>query len=193
MINNCDKCQYLRPLQAAETLQCQPKPLGPMQSVSLDLYEVRGRHFVVMCDRFSYFCWAAPLTTLKLSTVIKTMDTWFHGVGFPLYIYSDSVPQFNAAEFKEYCAKHFITPLISSACFPQSNGLPEATVKSVKYLLLKSENYINFEDKLYDMQSIPSSGGTLSAKKMNCRFCTHLPTLEPFYNPILHVAGRNFF
>jgi hypothetical protein len=56
MINNCDKSQYLRPSQAAEPLQCQPKPLGPMQSVSLDLYEVRGRHFVVMCDGFSYFC-----------------------------------------------------------------------------------------------------------------------------------------
>jgi hypothetical protein len=121
MINNCDKCQYLRPSQAAEPLQCQPKTLGPMQSVSLDLYEVRGRHFVVMCDRFSYFCWAAPLTTLKLSTVMKTIDTWFHGVGFPQYIYLDSGPQFNAAEFKDYCAKHFIKPLVSSACFPQSN------------------------------------------------------------------------
>jgi hypothetical protein len=30
MINNCDKCQYLRPSQAAKPLQCQPKLLGPM-------------------------------------------------------------------------------------------------------------------------------------------------------------------
>jgi hypothetical protein len=87
MINNCDKCQYLRPSQAAEPLRCQPKPLGPMQSVSLDLYEVKGRHFMVMCDRFSYLCWAAPLSTLKLSTVIKTMDAWFHRVGFSQYVY----------------------------------------------------------------------------------------------------------
>jgi hypothetical protein len=48
MINNCDKCQYLRPSQAAEPLQCQPKPLGPMQSVSLNLYEVKGTHYMVM-------------------------------------------------------------------------------------------------------------------------------------------------
>jgi hypothetical protein len=130
MINNGDKCQYLRPSQVVE-----PKPLGPMQSVSLDFYEVRGRHFVVMCDRFS-----SPLTTLKSSTVIKTIDTWFHGVGFPQYIYSDSRPQFNAAKCKDYCAKRFITPIVSSACFPQSNGLAEAAVKRVKYLLLKSEN-----------------------------------------------------
>jgi transposase InsO family protein len=161
----------MRPSLAAEPLQCQPKPLGPMQSVSLDLYEVKWTHFVVMCDRFSYFCWAAPLSTLKSSTVIKTMNAWFHGVGFPHYVYSDSGPQFNAAEFKNYCAKHYIRPLVSSACFPQSNGLAEAAIKSVKYLLLKSENYIHFENKLYDMQSVPSSGGLLSpAEKNNANF-----------------------
>jgi hypothetical protein len=83
MINNFDKCQLLRPSQAAEPLQRQPRPVEPMQSVSMDLYEVRGRQFLVMCDRFSYFCRTAQLNTLKSSTVIKIIDTWFHGVGFP--------------------------------------------------------------------------------------------------------------
>jgi hypothetical protein len=59
MINNCDKCQFLHASQAAEPLQCQPQPAEPMQSVSMDLYEVKGRHFLVMCDRYSYFCWTA--------------------------------------------------------------------------------------------------------------------------------------
>jgi transposase InsO family protein len=166
-----------------------------MQSVSMDLYEVRGRHFLVMCDRFSYFCWAAPLNTLKSSTVIRIIDTWFHGVGFPKYIYSDSGPQFNAAEFKNYCAKHFITPLVSSACFTQSNGLAESAVKAAKYLLLKSENYTDFENKLYDLQNIPSSGDTLSPaeKFFKQRFRTHLPNLQPFFNPVMHEEGRKQF
>jgi hypothetical protein len=68
-------------------------------------------------------------------------------------------------------------------------------VKSVKYLLLKSENYIDFENKLYDMQSIPSSRDTLSLaeKNNNCRFSIHMQTLDPFFDPILHVAGRKQF
>jgi hypothetical protein len=53
---------------------------------------------------FSYFCWAAPSTTLKSSTVIKIMNAWFRGVGFPQYVYSDNGPQFDAAEFKDYYA-----------------------------------------------------------------------------------------
>jgi hypothetical protein len=48
MINNCDKCQLLPPSQAAEPLQRQPRPVEPMQSVSLDLYEVRGCHFLLI-------------------------------------------------------------------------------------------------------------------------------------------------
>jgi hypothetical protein len=195
MINNCDKCQLLRPSQAAEPLQRQQKPVEPMQSVSMDLYEVRGRHFLVLCDRFLYFCWAAPLNTLKSSTVRRIIDTWFHGVGFPQYIYSDSGPQFNAAKFKNYCEKHFSTPLVSSACFPQSNGLAESAVKAAKYLLLKSEYYADFENKLYDLQNIPSSGDTLSpAKKFfKSRFCTHLTTLQPYFYPIMHVEERQQF
>jgi hypothetical protein len=192
MINNCDKCQLLRPSQAAEPLQRQPKPVEQMQSVSMDLYEVRGRHFLVMCDRFSYFCWAAPLNTLKSSTVIRIIDTWFHGVGFPQYIYWDIGPQFNAAEFKNYCEKHFITPLVSSACFPQTNRLAESAVKAAKYLLLKSDNYTDFENKLYDLQNINSSGDTLSPaeKFFKRRFCTHL---QPFFNSIMHEEGRKQF
>jgi hypothetical protein len=107
----------------------------------------------------------------------------------------DSGPQFNAAEFKNYCEKHFITPLVSSACFPQSNGLAESAVKAAKYLLLKSENYADFENKLYDLQNTPSSGDTLSPaeKLFRRRFCTHLPTLQPYFNPIMHVEGRQQF
>jgi hypothetical protein len=81
--------------------------------------------------------------------VIWIIDTWFHGVGFP---------QYAAAEFKEYSKGHHITPLVSSACFPKSNGLAESAVKWAKYLLLKSDSYMDFENRLYEMQNIPSSG-----------------------------------
>jgi transposase InsO family protein len=186
MISQCDRCQLLRASQAAEPLQNQPQPIEPMQSVSMDLYEVRGRHFLVMVDRYSYFCWTAQLQSQTSSTVVKIIDNWFRGVGYPQYVFSDSGPQFAAAEFKEYCKKHHITPLVSSACYPMSNGLSESSVKTVKYLLLKSDSYIYFEKRLYELQNIPSSGDIMSPaeKKFKRRFRTDLPTLDPFFNPI---------
>jgi hypothetical protein len=114
------------------------------------------------------------------------------GVGYPQYVFSDSGPQFAAAEFKEYCRKHHITQLASSVCYPMSNGLAESSVKTVKYLLLKSDNYIDFEKRLYEMQNIPSSGDILSAaeKFFKRRFRTDLPTLDPFFNPVQIEEGR---
>jgi hypothetical protein len=55
MISHCDRCQFLRASQAAEPLQNQPQPVEPMQSVSMDLYEVKGHHFLVMVDRYCTF------------------------------------------------------------------------------------------------------------------------------------------
>jgi transposase InsO family protein len=111
-------------------------------------------------------------------------------VGYPQYVFSDSGPQFAAAEFKEYCKKHHITPLVSSACYPISNGLAESSVKTVKYLLLKSDSYIDFEKRLYELQNIPSSGDIMSpAKKIKRRFRTDLPTLDPFFNSI-QIEGQ---
>jgi hypothetical protein len=73
-----------------------------------------------------------------------------------------------------------------------SNGLAESSVKTVKYLLLKSDNYIDFEKRLYEIQNIPSSGDILSpAKKFfKRRFRTDLPTLDPFFNPVQVEEGR---
>jgi hypothetical protein len=48
MISHCDR--FLRASQAAEPLQNQPQPVEPMQSVSMDLYEVKGRHFLPSAD-----------------------------------------------------------------------------------------------------------------------------------------------
>jgi transposase InsO family protein len=142
-----------------------------------------------------YLCWTAQLQSQTSSTVIKIIDNWFRGVGYPQYVFSDNGPQFAAAEFKKYCKKHHITPLVSSACYPKSNGLAESSVKYVKYLLLKSDHYIDFEKRLYEMQNIPSSGDILLPAEFffKRRFRTDLPTLDPFFNPVQVEEGRKRF
>ncbi len=99
-----------------------------------------------MVDRYSYFCWTAQVSqnSQNSSTIIRIIDNWFRMVGYPQYIFSDSGPQFATAEFNAYCQKHYITPLVSSACYPTSNGLAESSVKIVKHLLLKSDSYMDF-------------------------------------------------
>jgi hypothetical protein len=140
LINACDKCQNLRPSLKSKPFQNLPKPSKPMQTVSMDLYELKGIHYICMCDRYLFFCWVSHLTTLRTVTVVKLINGWFKTIGYPQYIYSDNGPQFDSKEFKNYCDSPFITPLNSSPLYAQSNGLLEAAVKAVKYLLIKSDN-----------------------------------------------------
>jgi hypothetical protein len=115
-------------------------------------------------------------------------------IGYPQYIYWDNGPQFDSKEFKDYYDGHFITPLNSSPLHAQSNGLSEAAVKAVKYLLIKSDNFADFEARLYELQAVPSSGKTSSPAELfyKRQFRTKLPTLADFYDP-LEAATTEFF
>jgi hypothetical protein len=193
LINACDRCQNLRPTLKSEPLQNLPKPTKPMQTVSMDLYELKGIHYICMCDRYSFFCWVSRLTTLRTVTVIQIINGWFKTIGYPQYIYSDNGPQFDSKEFKDYCDGHFITPLNSSPLHAQSNGLSEAAVKAVKYLLIKLDNFADFEARLYELQAVPSSGKTSSPAELfyKCSFQTKLPTLADFYDLSLFAKRQN--
>jgi hypothetical protein len=116
-------------------------------------------------------------------------------IGYPQYIYSDNGPQFDSKEFKDYCNGHFITPLNSSPLHAQSNGLLEAAVKAVKYLLIKSDNFADFEARLYELQALPSSGKTSSPAELFYKrsFQTKLKTLADFYNPLVAATSENKF
>jgi hypothetical protein len=94
----------------------------------------------------------------------------------------DNGPQFENREFKDYCNGHFIAPLNSSPLHAQSNGLSEAAVKAVKDLLIKSENFADFEARLYKLQAVPSSGKTNSPAELFYKrsFQTKLLTLAIF-------------
>ena len=56
--------------------------------------------------------------------------------GWPSYIRTDSGPQFRG-EFVEYCAGNIIKHELASAYNPESNGLAEAAVKNMKFLILR--------------------------------------------------------
>jgi hypothetical protein len=88
LIDACDKCQNLRPSLKSEPLQQLPVPKDPMQTVSMDLYKLKSTHFLVMCDRYSFFCWVSHLTTLRMVTVIQIICGLFKILGYPQYIYS---------------------------------------------------------------------------------------------------------
>jgi hypothetical protein len=104
-------------------------------------------------------------------------------------------PQFDSKEFKDYCLSQFITPLNSSPLYAQSNGLSEAAVKAAKYLLIKSNNFADFEACLDELQAVPSAGNTISPAELFYKrsFRTKLPTISDFYDPLEAATSDNKF
>ena len=99
-----------------------------MHSVAMDLFECKGKHYLVMVDRFSYYIWVKELRSLTTNSVLQTLDSWFSDFGYPFIIISDNGPQFRE-EFKTYCAENGIIHAPSSPYNPRSNGLAESAVK----------------------------------------------------------------
>ena len=160
LIENCEECQTLRPSQN-DAIQFHPPAEEPMHSVSADLFECKGRHYLAMVDRFSYFIWVKELRRLGTDAVVSAMQTWFKDLGYPFIMVSDNGPQFRE-DFKAFCRSNFIIHSPSSAYNPRSNGLAESAVKAAKHLLLKSTSFADFEDSLFAWRNTPTSGSSFS-------------------------------
>ena len=110
-------------------------------------------------NRYSGFPFVEKLSKLSTSAITKNLTTWFNTFGWPERIRTDNGPQYRS-EFDEFCAEHSIVHENSSPYFPQSNGLSEAAVKQMKFLLKKcKENRDEFSDALLEFRNTPNVSG----------------------------------
>jgi len=67
--------------------------------------------------------------------VISFLKTNFARYGIPATLISDNGPQFSSKEFQDFAKTYSFCHITSSPRFPQSNGLAECMVRTVKKLL----------------------------------------------------------
>lgn len=137
MISKCTSCQTLLPSLPKEPL-IGSEAETPMHKVSVDLFENAGHHYLIMVDRFSGYPFYTLLRSLNTESVTKHLTAWFQEYGYPTVIRSDGGPQFRHS-FNEFCKENAITHELTAPYNSQSNGLAEAAVKSIKFLLQKCQ------------------------------------------------------
>ena len=94
-----------------------------------------------MCvDYFSRYPEIALLSSVTSQGVIIALKKIFSRHGVPERVRSDNGPQFSAQEFQLFSQKYGFTHITSSPHYPQSNGLVERTIQTIKKILLKSED-----------------------------------------------------
>lgn len=188
-IANCRDCIHVLPSLPMEPLYSAATTVHhAMQSVSVDLFELGGQHFLVMVDRFSGFPFVDHLKkSITTSYICNVLLHWFWDYGFPEHLKSDNGPQFRD-QFGISCSSFAITHSTSSPYHPQSNGLAEAAVKSMKTLIRKvgTEDHA-FHTALLTWRNTPRAHGFSPAAGF---FGRHLRVgLPDARNPMINLSN----
>ena len=136
--------------------------------------ELNGAHYLVVIDYFSRYRKRVKLTYTTALAVIEALISAFARHGIPDILRSDNGPQYIARKTKELAKAYGFVMITSSPKYPQSNGLMERMVKSIKQLLTKADDP---HLALLAYRSTPLPWCTLSPSEllMGRRFRTTMP------------------
>ncbi|XP_014675268.1 PREDICTED: uncharacterized protein K02A2.6-like [Priapulus caudatus] len=139
LADTCETCQEGKPRNSREPLRQHEDGDAPWQKVGMDLFEVLGKHYLVVVDYYSGFIEVEPVESMTSARIVKILKRQFARFGIPQLIMSDGGPQFVSAEFKHFVETWGIRHETSSPMHQSANGKAEAAVKVMKNLLTKTQ------------------------------------------------------
>ena len=133
-------------------------PLYPWQRVATDLFIFKGVNCLLVVDYFSRYLVIISLGKNTTSTaIISALKLIFSQHGIPETLVSDNGPQYTAREFQEFSSNYHFHHITSSPYYPQSNGLAERGVRTMKQLLSKTPD-IHMALLIYHSTPLPWCG-----------------------------------
>ena len=138
LADSCETCQEMKPRNTQEPLKQHNDGDGPWQKIGLDLFEIAGKHYLIVVDYYSNFIEIDLLTTLTSARTITLLKKHFACYGIPRVIVSNGGPQFASQEFNSFMRNWGISHITSSPMHQRANGKAESAVKIMKHLLIKT-------------------------------------------------------
>jgi transposase InsO family protein len=138
-VATCQVCATTRASNPKEPLLPHEIPTRPWQKVATDIFTWEKRQFLVTVDYYSRYFEVDELTTTTTTAVVRKLSAHFARHGIPEILISDNGPQFTSEQFAEFAAEWDFKHVTSSPNYPQSNGLAEKTVQTVKNIMTKSK------------------------------------------------------
>lgn len=187
-VGQCKVCNKYQRRPMKQPLKPHPIPLRPWQKVGLDLFELDKKFYLVLIDYFSKFFEVCELQKTTSTGIINKLRPIFARHGIPEELMSDNAPNLVSEEFDRFCKEYGFRHTTSSPHYPQSNGMAERTVQTVKKILKKSK-----EDKtdpnlaFLELRNTPISDlGTptqlLFGRRTRSIIPTHQDLLKPNFN-----------
>jgi hypothetical protein len=108
--------------------------------VGTDLFEWKGKNFLIIVDYYSRFIEIAALNRTTSVEVIEWTKSIFARHGIPEVVISDNGPQFSSKEYMQFAEDYQFHHITTSPYFPQANGEVERAVGTIKRLLKKERD-----------------------------------------------------
>eukprot|EP00117_Sycon_ciliatum_P032596 scpid32291/ scgid25245/ Transposon Ty3-G Gag-Pol polyprotein; Gag3-Pol3; Transposon Ty3-1 TYA-TYB polyprotein; Capsid protein; p24; Spacer peptide p3; Nucleocapsid protein p11; Ty3 protease; p16; Spacer peptide J; Reverse transcriptase/ribonuclease H; p55; Integrase p61; Integrase p58 len=180
VVQTCEACSKERLVPAAPLLP-QALPARPWQRLAVDLFHFEGHDYLLTVDYFSRFIEVDQLKSTTSHAVIAALSLHFARYGTPEGLVSDNGPQFSSDEFALFLARHSIQHRTSSPRYPQSNGMAERAVRTIKEMLRKDPD---LPSTLLAYRSTPLQSGPSPAQLlMGRRIQSSLPLPESALAP----------
>ena len=112
MIDKCETCQQLRPSKPIEPFITTSASF-PMEQISVDLFHIRSKTYMVTAGRYSGYIWVEMLRDQGTKAVTDVLDRITRVFGIPLACRTDEGPQFREP-FDKYCRQKGIIHETSS-------------------------------------------------------------------------------
>ena len=137
----CPICSKLSNSNPKEPMIPHETPSRPWQKLGTDLFTWDGRNFMITVDYYSRYFEVdeLPVQATTSKAVIRKLSSHFARHGIPEIVISDNGPQFSSKDFKEFTTQWDFKHITTSPGYPQSNGLAEKTVQTVKRILSKAK------------------------------------------------------
>ena len=98
-------------------------------------------NYLLVVDYFSRYPVVIKLGNITTSTaVISALKSIFSQFGIPETVMSDNGPQYASQEFCDFSHSYNFSHITNNPYYPQSNGLAERGVRTVKQLLTDSSD-----------------------------------------------------
>ena len=133
---SCEVCERIAPSHPKEPLQLIPQATYPFQEICADAFEVKGRYYLAVVDRFTswllIFHFNGPP---QAKHIIACLRSVFVAYGAPEKFFSDGGLPFQAKDVADFFRIWAVVHITSSAHYPQANGRAELAVKTSKRLM----------------------------------------------------------